>query len=226
MSKRKTSPAPLPDLVLLHQTGVKTEPLTTSDIIAEFAGVQHHTITCLLRKYRADFEDLGVYGFEIHKPLSGSEGGRPDKTYYLNEQQATLLLTYLKNTTAVRRFKKELVQQFYAMRQELIRRKELRAEGKPIRRTLTDALRDSGEVQRMKGHAYTAYTNLAYKLATGKSAGQLRKERGAGPKAVAADFLTSDELERYHKQEFAIAALLDAGLDYPRIRAALVGNEE
>ena len=111
------------------------------------------------------------------------------------------------------------------MRQELTRRKELRTEGKPIRRSLTDALKDSGENERMKGHAYATYTNLAYKLATGKSAVQLRKERGAGRKAVAADFLTSEELENYQKQEYAIAALLDVGLDYPRIQAALAGKE-
>lgn len=133
-------------------------------------------------------------------------------------------LVFLKNTSVVADFKVSLVAAFYAMRQELTRRKELRTEGKPIRRSLTDALKDSGEVERMNGHAYAAYTNLAYKLTTGKSAKQLRKERGAGRKAAAADFLTSAELERYQRQEYAIAALLDVGMDYPRIRAALVGG--
>ena len=118
-------------------------------------------------------------------------------------------------------FTARYVKAFHQVRSELTRRKELRTEGKPIRRSLTDALRDSGENDRMHGHAYAAYTNLAYKLATGKNARQLRKERGAERKAVAADVLTSEELESYQKQEYAIAALLDVGLDYSGIQDAL-----
>ena len=223
MSKSKTSPAPLSDLVFIKPEGSKMEPYTTHEIIAVCAGVTCGTVTRLIRKHKTDLEEFGIFGFEIRK-FDGR--GRPEKVWHFNEQQATLFVTYLQNTAPVRKFKKELVAAFYTMRQELTRRKELRTEGKPIRRNLTDALRDSGEVERMKGHAYAAYTNLAYKLATGKSARQLRKERGAGQKAAAADFLTSDELERYQKQEYAIAALLDVGLDYPRIRAALAGKKE
>ena len=52
------------------------------------------------------------------------------------------------------------------------------------------------------GHAYGIYTNLAYKLATGKTAGQLRKDRGVG-------------------KEAAIAVLLDAGLCYDSIKTLL-----
>ena len=155
------------------------------------------------------------------KCMDAFGGIQNHKLYYLTEEQATLLITFLKNTPVVADFKVSLVAAFYVMRQELTRRKELRTEGKPIRRSLTDALRDSGENERMHGHAYAAYTNLAYKLATGKSARQLRKERGAERKAVAADVLTSEELESYQKQEYAIVALLDVGLDYPRIQAAL-----
>lgn len=226
MSKNKISPAPLTDLVFIKPEGSKMEPYTTHEIIAVCAGVTCGTVTRLIRKHKTDLEEFGVFGFEIRKPIAGSPGGRPEKIWHFNEQQATLFITYLQNTAPVRKFKKELVAAFYTMRQELTRRKELRTEGKPIRRSLTDALRDSGEVERMKGHAYAAYTNLAYKLTTGRSSRQLRKERGAGSKAVAADFLTSDELERYHKQEYAIAALLDVGLDYPRIRVALAGSED
>ena len=118
-------------------------------------------------------------------------------------------------------FKKELVRQFYTIRDELARRRKLRAVGKPIRRSLTDALRDSGEVERMHGHAYGAYTDLAYKLATGKTARQLRRERGA---ALAVDILTAVELEACQRKEAAIAVLLDAGLCYDAIKAVLAGK--
>lgn len=122
-------------------------------------------------------------------------------------------------------FTAQYVKAFHAMRDELTRRRELRAAGKPIRRSLTDALRDSGEVERMKGHAYGTYTNLAYKLATGKTARQLRQERGAAQDARAVDILTAAELEVYQRKEAAIAVLLDAGLCYDTIRGVMAGME-
>lgn len=38
----------------------KKEPYTTSEIIAECADVQHHTITRLIRENKDDFEALGI----------------------------------------------------------------------------------------------------------------------------------------------------------------------
>jgi len=151
MSKK---PERVPAPFVLAPQRADGEPYTTSEIIAEGATVQRRTIDRLILAHKADFEEFGVLRFEISKPLAGSKGGRPETIYQLNEQQATLLMTYLKNTETVRAFKKELVRQFYAMRDELARRRELRAIGKPVRRSLTDALRDSGEVDRMHGHAY------------------------------------------------------------------------
>ena len=73
----------------------KKEPYTTSEIIAECAEVKHDTVQSLIRNHQEDFESYGIIGFEIRK-LDGR--GRPMKIYRLNEQQATLLITYLKNT--------------------------------------------------------------------------------------------------------------------------------
>lgn len=200
------------------------EPYTTSEIIAEGTGMNHRRVRDAIRKYQAELETFGRVG--AYQTALGTKGGVQNVPgYILNEQQATFLLTLLKNTPVVVAFKKELVRQFYAMRDELARRRELRVVGKPIRRSLTDALRDSGEVERMKGHAYGAYTNLAYKLSTGKTAAQLRKERGAAKDAHAVDFLTAAELAVYQRKESAIAVLLDAGLCYDAIKAALAGKE-
>lgn len=222
MSKKETSTA----MVFLRPKENGLEPYTTQEIIADCAEVRRRTVDRLIMVHKTDLEEFGVLRFQIAKPTPGSKGGRPENIYHLNEQQATLLITYLKNTAPVRAFKKELVRQFYAMREELARRRELRAEGKPIRRSLTDALRDSGENERMHGHAYGAYTDLAYRLTTGKSAARLRRERGALKKAVAADFLTSEELAAYQKQEAALAALIDAGLCYQQIKTVLLERAE
>lgn len=199
------------------------EPYTTSEIIAEGTGINHRRVRDAIRKYQTELETFGRVG-AYQTPLETNGGTQTVPGYLLNEQQATFLLTLLKNTPVVVAFKKELVRQFYAMRDELAQRRELRAIGKPIRRSLTDALRDSGEVERMKGHAYGTYTDLAYKLATGKIARQLRQERGASKDAKAVDILTAAELEAYQHKEAAIAVLLDAGMCYDTIKAVLVGR--
>ena len=77
------------------------EPFTTSDVIAEFAGIQHHTVTRLIQQHEADFKEFGILRFKIEE-IKGR--GQPEKSYQLNEQQATLLITYLKNTPPVRQF--------------------------------------------------------------------------------------------------------------------------
>lgn len=208
---------PLPKLVFLEAG--EHEPYTTDKIIAESAQVKRKVVSDLIRRYKTDLESFGVLRFKNAKPTPGSDGGRPEKLYHLNEQQATLLITYLRNTEPVKAFKKALVKEFYAMRAELTKRRELRAEGKPQRRSLTDMIRDNPESNRWD---YKLYTDLAYKAAFGKTAAQIRKERAPGSKRRAVDLLTADELSSYQKQENAVASLYAVGVDYEAMKAVLL----
>ncbi len=124
----------------------KKQPYTTSEIVAECAEVQHHTITRLIRENKEDFEALGVYGFEIQKV----ENGRPKKIYHLNEQQATLLITYLKNTEPVKKFKNNLVKAFFKMREDLAKYRQQYEASKPTQKALAQAI---AEHPRYKGSA-------------------------------------------------------------------------
>ncbi|WP_317399960.1 Rha family transcriptional regulator [Anaerotruncus colihominis] len=209
------------DLVFLEPNKLGSEPFTTSDVIAAQAQISYRSVQRMIERHENDLAEFGQVRFQI-TPVKYARGTNDKKIYQLNEQQATLLITYLKNTPPVRQFKKDLVQEFYRMRRELTRRQIFRDAGKPIRRTLTDAIRDSGEDGRMHGHAYGTYTDLAYKAATGKIARILRKERGASAKAIAADFLTSDELSAYNKAEERLTVLLDMGLTYDQIKTLLL----
>ena len=95
------------DLVFLAPN--TEEPFTTSEVIAECAGVQHHTVTRLIQQHEADFKEFGLLRFQIDAVnTTGARGTKYTKTYRLNEQQATLLLTFLRNTPTVIAFKKEL----------------------------------------------------------------------------------------------------------------------
>lgn len=168
-------------------TGKKDEVYTTSEIIAEHAQVQHHTITRLIQQHENDFNDFGRVRFEID--TRNTKGGKQNvKVYCLNEQQATLLMTYLRNNDVVRAFKKELVRQFYAMReilwnQRMERQAEswqaARVEGKKTRRLETDAIKAFVEYAKAHGSKnpdkyYTNFTKLA-NLAVGLEAGNRDK---------------------------------------------------
>ena len=195
------------NIVFLEPNKIDSEPFTTSDVIAEFAGVKHHAMQVLIQKYETDLKEFGKVSFEMKAvKRSGERGIKYLKNYHLNEQQATLLITYLKNTERVRAFKKELVRQFYAMRQELLKRQTGRAELKPIRRELTDVIKEQEPEDKW---AYKKYTDLAYKSSIGKNAAQLRRERDAPKKAKAVDYLTSDEIAAVAKRQNQIAVLLE-----------------
>ena len=203
------------DLVYLSPN--TKDPFTTSEVIAECTGVQHHTITRLIQQHRKDFKEFGILRFEIDE-IKGRQ--QPRKTYHLNEQQATLLMTYLRNTEVVREFKKELVRQFYAMREELQEIRIQKAMRKPIRLGMTDAIQALPDSPH-KQFKYRQYTDLAYRAVLGKSAKELREERGAGKTATASDYMSAAEIEAVSRMENRIAVLLEVGMDYGQVKACL-----
>lgn len=205
------------ELVLIKPIGSRMEPYTTADTVAQYAQVQTDTVSRLIRKHMKDLEEFGKVGFEI-RACPHRTGVSLQKLYHLNEQQATLLITYLKNTEPVRRFKKALVREFFKARQELARREAQRTVKAPVRRSLTDAIRDSGENERMHGHAYDAYTNLAYKAAIGRTAAQIRKSAGVDRRADVVPLMSAEELAEVTKREAQVATLLDCGMRYEAIR--------
>lgn len=199
------------ELVFLEPNKIDAVPFTTSKVIAEATGMNHRRVRDAIRKHQGDIEAFGLLGAYATE----SSGGRPEEIFKLNEEQATFLITLLKNTPAVVAFKRELVRQFYAMRTELLKRQDRRAELKPIRRELTDVIKDVDDGQ----WSYKKYTDLAYKSTLGKNAAQLRKERGAPKKAYAIDYMTASEIAAVTKRQSQIAVLLDMGMDYAQIKA-------
>lgn len=191
----------------------KKEPYTTSEIIAECAGVQHHTITRLLRNHKERFEAFGVYGFEIHKPSKESLGGRPKKIYHLNEQQATLLVTYLDNTPQVASFKENLVKAFFEMRDELTKIKLERASERSKRLTLNQAI---NRWEKAPKYAYATIYNLLLKGVTGCNKTQLVSKRGG---ETGLDCLNSIELAQYQALEDMAVALINLNFEYADIQA-------
>lgn len=207
---------------LVFLTPNTREPFTTSDVIAEFAEVKHHAIQQMIQKHESDFKEFGKLAFEM-RPLPESRTKQKAKIYYLNEEQATLLMTYLKNTAQVRAFKKELVRQFYAMRTELYKVQMAKASRRPVRVSMTDAIQALPDSPH-KAMKYGQYTDLAYKLALGRTARQLRKDRGADKRATASDYMTAEEISLVAEVENKIGVLIGIGMSYQQIKAGLTRN--
>ena len=152
------------------------------------------------------------------------EKGEERGCYYLTKLGCDLVAN---KTTGEKgtRFTAAYVTQFREMEAELARREVQREIKAPVRRSLTDAIRDSGENTRMMGYAYNTYTNLIYKSVTGYTARQLMDKRGAAKNAHAVDFLTSGELAEVTKREAQVCTLLDLGMTYEQIRALLPRKE-
>lgn len=205
---------------LVYLTPNTEEPFTTSEVIAECTGVKRHAIQVLIQQHERDFREFGRVSFQM-RPLQTRGGQQMVKVYHLNEQQATLLMTYLRNTPVVIEFKKELVRQFFAMRKELMSIRAVKAERKPLRISMTDAIKALPDSPH-KQFKYSQYTDLAYTAALGRTARQLRKERGADKDATASDYMNADELAAVASMENRISVLLDIGMSYQQVKNSLL----
>lgn len=105
---------------------------TTSEIVAKYTGVSVEHVRQLTDKHKVQLERFGILGFENSK-FDGR--GRPHKIWHYNEQQATLLITFMRNTTAVIEFKSNLVTAFYSQREELARKTIALANIKPVNKS-------------------------------------------------------------------------------------------
>ena len=209
---KKHDLAGLAGLVFVH--GLNEEPYTTDKIIAEHSGNSLHAVKVLIYNHKQDFEDFGILSFEMTK-LPGR--GRPQKTYHLNEQQATFLITMLDNTPQVKQFKKSLVREFYAMKQELTQRQINRAIEKPQRKTLMDAVKSWPNAPR---HIYINMTQLLLRRATGgMTAQQIKKERHV---KTALDGLTVKEQARYEQLENIAIGLVSLNKTWDEVKGVLL----
>jgi phage regulator Rha-like protein len=93
---------------------VENEPRISHRVIAKHTANKPQNVKELIDDYKEKFELFGVIRFETEKGK-----GRPTVTYFLNEPQATLLLTFMRNNEIVTEFKVNLVKAFYEMRMKI-----------------------------------------------------------------------------------------------------------
>jgi len=123
------------------------ELVTTSLIIAEGIQRVHDVVIRAIRLYLSDFEEFGPCRIKSCMANRSQGGGRPKKYAILNEEQANLLIMYMKNTPAVRAFKKALLKEF-----------------KRLRKLELDMLRAGHKYMSLVPQSYTEALKVAYEL--------------------------------------------------------------
>lgn len=207
------------ELVFCNPKRIENEPFTTSEIVAQCAGVERHTVQQLCVKYQGDLEEFGRVAFEM-RPLQTRGGVQKVKVYHLNEQQATLLITYLQNTPQVRAFKKELVRQFFLMRDKLSTVMNARNDF----RILTDHIALIHEEP--KAYHFSNECDMINRLVTGMSAKAFREAHGIAKGESVRPYLTPEQARMMDVLQRVDVGFLLAIPDFQERKAALTAYRD
>lgn len=152
-----------------------------------------------------------------------ASNGKLNPLYLMTRDGFTLLVMGYTGEKAMR-FKLAYIKQFNAMEKALQGKLIEREKGIAVRQSLTKALQQSAENERMHGHAYSTYTNCIYKVLFGKNAKQLRESLGIGPKDNLRDYLSAEELKAVQSMECLVSGLVDCGWGYDQIKEFIQQN--
>ena len=165
------------ELVILKGNDVFTDSL----VIAKGTGISHRKLKDAIRKYQNVIERFG----NLSAPYQAeSTGGRPEEYYLLNEEQATFLITLLKNTDVVVDFKAKLVSEFYKMRRFILERQtqvwiETRKAGKLTRKAETDTIKKLVEYAKGQGSEHSDKLYMTYSKLANKMAGVQKRDEAS-----------------------------------------------
>jgi phage regulator Rha-like protein len=100
----------------------RNEPRISHHNVAHALGVTPRSMMQLISDHQSTIEQLGVLSFQNAKPIKGTNGGRPERLVYLNEDQCYMLLTLTRNTAQAIQAKLTMVKAFKTAREQLAQR--------------------------------------------------------------------------------------------------------
>ncbi len=119
--------------------------VTTQENISVLTANNEQSIQKLIRTYKQDIEEFGELIFQNIQVQAGL-GFTYKKVYFLNEQQATLILAYMKNSQQVRDAKKILVKAFFEMKKQV----ENNSSNNDLQKILNQIETQNQEIQNLK----------------------------------------------------------------------------
>lgn len=97
------------------------ELLVGSDTVAENVEYEHRAVIQLIRQNIQDLEEFGRVAFQM-QPFATNGGTQNKEVALLNENQAMLIITYLRNNDITKRFKINLIKAFSIMKNKLLQK--------------------------------------------------------------------------------------------------------
>ena len=172
---------------------IDNEPRISHRIIADETKTQHKNVAELIGKYSDKLKLFGKLPFKTEAIKNSKNRVNEQKTYFLNEPQATLLLALMRNNDIVINFKVRLVQEFFKMRHQL-------QISKPVQ-TRTDLISVSTENMRKEFEAL----EFTFKH---QNFSELEKKKLLNQTLRKINFTNLDNLTEY-KETFSLTELLE-----------------
>lgn len=206
--------------VEVMKLGREERAVCTSLDVAETFGKEHKNV---LR----DIENIGCSdGFNRlnFEPIHYMDSmNRKQKAYVMTRDGFTLLVMSYTGEKAMK-FKESYIKQFNAMEKQIRGKLIEREKGIAVRQSLTKAIQQSTENERMHGHAYSVYTNCIYKALFGMNAAQLREKHGIDKKTNLRDCFSQEELQAIQSMERLVSGLVDCGWGYEQVKSFIMQN--
>lgn len=194
----------------------KEVTVVTSLDVAETFGKEHRHVLEDVRRICDSLSTAEISALFYESDYVATNG-KKNPMYLMNRDGFTLLVMGYTGEKAMK-FKLAYINQFNQM-EELLKGKLIeREKGIAVRQSLTKAIQQSSENERMHGHAYSTYTDIVYRTVFGKTAKQLREEYGIDKKANLRDYFTVEELEKVQSIEMIISGLANCGWGYNEIK--------
>lgn len=130
------------EIVLLHNGNL----VTTQNIIAKYSKNSEESIQRLIRKHKDKLEVFGQLDYDEVESINSKNKINIIKHYYLNEKQAYLFMTFLKNTEIIIDFKVTLVEEFFEMKKQL----ENKSSNNDLQKILNQIEKQNQEIKNLK----------------------------------------------------------------------------
>lgn len=207
-------------LVEIGKLNKKEVGVVSSLDVAETFEKRHADVMRDIREIGCS-EDFNERNFAL---ISYKDGiNRSQNMYHMTKDGFTLLAMGYTGDKAMK-FKEAYIKQFNSMEKALSGKLIEREKGIAIRQSLTKALQQSTENDRMHGHAYSTYTNCIYETLFGMNANQLRKQYGLDKSQNIRDVLTTEELKAVQSIEMLVSGLVAVGWGYDQIKQFVQDN--
>ena len=160
-----------------------------------------------------------IEGKDFQSFMIKSTGGRPKKDYAVTLDMSKELCM-VSPTEKGKRARQYFIKCEAIAKEAYANSKALRMIGKDARKSLTDAVQESGENERMHGRGYSNYTNMVYDICGIKDDyKQFKSDQNSHH--LYRDTLTAEQLKRVELAESLIKPMLELEKMYTEIKETL-----